>query len=74
MEAIDEAFQPNMGQRVELTFTDAKIINLAYCTGECNSISSKNGIHSNTINKTLIRRAYMVINFRCGAVAVSKHI
>ncbi len=51
MEAIDEAFQPNMGQRVELTFTDAKIINLAYCTGECTSISSKNGINKIKYNK-----------------------
>lgn len=41
METVDNEYQPNMGQRVELSFSDAKIINLAYCKSESLSITSQ---------------------------------
>ena len=36
MEAKNSLYQNTMGQRITISFNDAKIVNRAYCSGKCN--------------------------------------
>ena len=37
IETVDRLFNRTIGQRVQLSFIDTKLINLAYCTGQTSS-------------------------------------
>ena len=38
VETVDPRYQRTIGQRVELSFLDSYLVNLAYCSGQCATV------------------------------------